>query len=300
MQGEAGKKLSTHLCFNLPSENYPRAIGYTDTGEYRLDGQRAARGRGPDRMGRASSTQSDYALTIPGSIGIIVVGILGVMMLTLSISGVIAHPRIFRDAFRLRARRGGGIGLADWHNRMSVWSLPFIVMIALTGAVIGLRQPDGGRGGRTLLRRQGRRRPTRRSSAAKHPVDLARTGKLPAIVKSLDYVQAHYPDVKVTYFMHPRPDDQGDLVDPDHGRASAPPDLRRILQFRRSREFRSRGRSGRRRTRPAGRGIELTLHFGSYGGLPVKIACFLLGLALTAICATGTLYLARQAPPPRA
>ncbi len=30
------------------------------------------------------------------------------------------------------------------------------------------------------------------------------------------------------------------------------------------------------------------LHFGNYGGLPVKIAYFLFGLALTAICATGT------------
>jgi hypothetical protein len=30
------------------------------------------------------------------------------------------------------------------------------------------------------------------------------------------------------------------------------------------------------------------LHFGNYGGLPVKIAYFLFGLALTAVCATGT------------
>src|SRR5690606_139270 len=30
------------------------------------------------------------------------------------------------------------------------------------------------------------------------------------------------------------------------------------------------------------------LHFGNYGGLIVKIAYFLFGLALTAVCATGT------------
>lgn len=30
------------------------------------------------------------------------------------------------------------------------------------------------------------------------------------------------------------------------------------------------------------------LHFGNFGGLPVKIAYALLGLALTAVCATGT------------
>src|SRR3546814_19907157 len=60
------------------------------------------------------------------------------MIVALSLSGVIAHPRIFRDAFRLRARDKEGVGLADWHNRLSVWSLPFALAIALTGAMIGL------------------------------------------------------------------------------------------------------------------------------------------------------------------
>src|SRR5690606_2491402 len=73
-----------------------------------------------------------------GLVGITLVGILGVLMLALSLSGVIAHPRIFRDAFRLRTRHKGGVALTDWHNRLSVWTLPFGLAIALTGAVIGL------------------------------------------------------------------------------------------------------------------------------------------------------------------
>ena len=43
-----------------------------------------------------------------------------------ALTGVLAHPRIFRDAFRLRARDRGGIGLADWHNRLGVWTLPAV------------------------------------------------------------------------------------------------------------------------------------------------------------------------------
>src|SRR5690606_24848654 len=31
-----------------------------------------------------------------------------------------------------------------------------------------------------------------------------------------------------------------------------------------------------------------SLHFGNFGGIPVKVAYFILGAALTAICATGT------------
>src|SRR3546814_6402788 len=54
-----------------------------------------------------------YALNIPGLVGMTIVGILGVMIVALSLSGVIAHPRIFRDASRLRARDNQGVGLAD-------------------------------------------------------------------------------------------------------------------------------------------------------------------------------------------
>ena len=79
-----------------------------------------------------------YTLNLPSLVGITIVGAFGVMMLALSLSGVLAHPRIFRDAFRLRARNNAGVGLADWHNRLSVWTLPFGIAIALTGALIGL------------------------------------------------------------------------------------------------------------------------------------------------------------------
>ena len=79
-----------------------------------------------------------YTLNLPMLVGITIVGALGALMLALAISGVIAHPKIFRDAFRLRARHGGGVALADWHNRLSVWTLPFSVALAITGAVIGL------------------------------------------------------------------------------------------------------------------------------------------------------------------
>jgi len=77
-------------------------------------------------------------LHLPETLGIIMVGILGVLLCGLIVSGLLAHPKIFKDAFRLRL--GGSVHLAqaDLHNRLSVWGTPFYAVIAFTGAFIGL------------------------------------------------------------------------------------------------------------------------------------------------------------------
>ena len=66
------------------------------------------------------------------------VGFSGIVLAALVISGLFSHPRILRDAFKLR--RGGSWRLqeADVHNRLGVWAAPFHLVIALTGAFLGL------------------------------------------------------------------------------------------------------------------------------------------------------------------
>lgn len=77
-------------------------------------------------------------LRLPSPWGIYLVGLIGVAMLSLVVSGVLSHPRIFRDAFQFR--RGGSKRLqeADLHNRLSVWALPFHIVVSFTGAFLGL------------------------------------------------------------------------------------------------------------------------------------------------------------------
>jgi uncharacterized iron-regulated membrane protein len=79
-----------------------------------------------------------YYLTLPTLPGLTLVGILGVLMVALCLSGLLAHPRLFRDAFRLRLSSSKRLAEADLHNRLSVWAFPFHLVIALTGAAIGL------------------------------------------------------------------------------------------------------------------------------------------------------------------
>ncbi len=77
-------------------------------------------------------------LHLPQTLGLIVVGALGAMLCGLIVSGLLAHPRIFKDAFRLRLGGNKRLEQADVHNRLGVWGTPFYLMIGLTGAYIGL------------------------------------------------------------------------------------------------------------------------------------------------------------------
>ena len=79
-----------------------------------------------------------FYLHLPQTIGLFVVGLIGVALLSSVWSGVFSHPRIFKDVFKFR--RGGSKRLeeADLHNRLSVWGLPFHIIVSLTGAVLGL------------------------------------------------------------------------------------------------------------------------------------------------------------------
>ena len=79
-----------------------------------------------------------YYLHLPMTLGLTIVGLLGVMLLGAVLSGLLAHPRIFRDAFTFRFNGNHRLTQADLHNRIGVWTSPFIISSALTGAMLGL------------------------------------------------------------------------------------------------------------------------------------------------------------------
>ncbi|WP_420137775.1 PepSY-associated TM helix domain-containing protein [Sphingomonas sp.] len=281
---EAGQPPTTHLYAHLPVAALPRTTITTDHQALHID----ARG---DISGKEEIAWSDfvvqlhYLLNIPGMVGITIVGILGVMMLTLALSGVIAHPRIFRDAFRLRARDQNGLGLADWHNRLSVWTLPFTVGIALTGAVIGL--------GSVMAFGLAKTNYGGKQEAVFAPI-FGPEGKPdktaappPDVPAALAYMAAHHPGLRLTYVTVHDPLTRGQHIQI----LGTPP---RRLIFGEYYNFDGQGRflgtaglsDGALGQQAAASNYDL--HFGNFGGLPVKIAYAILGLALTAICATGT------------
>src|SRR3546814_18318608 len=95
---EEGKTATTHLYVHLPVPDLPRATITTDSQAVHVD--QAGAIAGPE--GNAWSEfllAVHYRLHIPGLIGLILVGILGVMIVALSLSGVIA-PQFGRASCR--------------------------------------------------------------------------------------------------------------------------------------------------------------------------------------------------------
>jgi uncharacterized iron-regulated membrane protein len=292
---EEGKPPTTHFYVDLPVDELPTTRVITDTESYHIDAQ--GRLAGTEDIEWSNFLYSlHYTLNIPvaqGLVGITLVGILGMLMLALSISGVVAHPKIFRDAFRLRTRHGGGVALSDWHNRLSVWTLPFGLAIALTGAVIGLASVaaysaaalyhDGDVEAfyATIFGEEGEPDPT--------------PAPLPDVATALRFMAANHPDVRPTFVAVHEPGTAGQHVQvvAEHPRR---------LIFGEYYMFDSQGRfHGTAGMSDGDLGKQAaasnySLHFGNFGGWPVKLLYALFGLALTAVAATGTyIWLGKRA-----
>lgn len=69
-------------------------------------------------------------------LGIWIVGLCGMAMLVLTVSGVIIHKRIFRDLFMFRPGKANTRSLLDLHTGMGVLALPFHVVMPLSGLII--------------------------------------------------------------------------------------------------------------------------------------------------------------------
>ncbi|MBC2777191.1 PepSY-associated TM helix domain-containing protein [Parasphingopyxis marina] len=284
LASEAGQTPTTHLYVHIPVADLPRTTITTDTQAVHVDrdGTIAA----PEENGWSEFLLAlHYTLNLPVLIGITIVGILGVMILALALSGVVAHPRIFRDAFRLRTRSKGGVALADWHNRLSVWTLPFSVAVALTGSIIGLATVTGY--GMAAHYYDGD------IEALYAPIfggeaeaDPAPAG-IPNVAAALRHMQTAYAAVEPTYVIVHDPGTAGQHIQivAEHSRRLI---FGEYYAFDAEGNFEGTAGMADGAIGQQAAASTYNLHFGNYGGLPVKIAYFLFGLALTAICATGT------------
>jgi uncharacterized iron-regulated membrane protein len=283
LASEKGKPPTTHLYVHMPVEDLPRATITTDTQAVHLnpDGTIA----GPEEIAWSDFLIAlHYALNLPGLIGLTLVGALGAMILALSISGVVAHPRIFRDAFCLRARDHSGVGLADWHNRLSVWTLPFSTAVALTGAVIGLGSLTVW--GLAQLREGGDVTQVYAALFGPEGKPDARHAPAPDVAGVLRAMAQRHPQVKITYAILHEPQTAGQEVQ------IAAKHARRLIfgeYYRFDAQARYLGAAGMADGAMGQQAAASTysLHFGDFGGLAVKLAYVLFGAALTAICATG-------------
>lgn len=280
--------LDTDIYIGTPTESMPRLIvGY---------GHEA---RGYDAQGNFAGeathdlthflTEMHYYLHLPESFGMIVVCAFGVGMLALLIGGALSHPRMFRDAFTLRARTQGHLTRADVHNRLGAWTLPFAVIITLTGTLIGLSQ--------VVALVMGMAFYDGNSLKAYEPIfgsqaeiDAATGGKPlngdPAIVNAITQIRKAQPEQPITFIAIRMVATPQEFIE-----ITTMPSQR--LVYGEAWRFDANGNlkgSYHLSDGPAGRQISASLyslHFGNFGGHPVKLIYALLGLGLTVMIAAG-------------
>ncbi|GAA0733420.1 PepSY-associated TM helix domain-containing protein [Sphingomonas japonica] len=283
LASERGKPPTTHLYVHLPVPELPRTTITTDTQAVHLDAD--GRVAAPEENAWSEFLYGlHYTLHLPGVVGITIVGILGMLMVALSISGLIAHPRIFRDAFRFRTRHSGGVALSDWHNRLSVWTLPFGLAIAITGAAIGLAS--------VTAYALANRYYDNDLEAVYAPIfgdegkPDAAPAPVPAVATALETMAQRFPEVAITYVTLHDPMTAG-----QHVQIVASPPRRLIFgeyyAFDAAGRFKGTAGLSDGAIGQQAAASNYNLHFGNYGGLPVKIAYCLFGFALTIVCATG-------------
>ncbi|MEM8767076.1 MAG: PepSY-associated TM helix domain-containing protein [Pseudomonadota bacterium] len=72
------------------------------------------------------------------TIGRALVGISGIYMMVLILTGILVHRKILREMFTVRWTRSVHLKWKDAHNALGIWTLPFSTMIAFTGAFLGV------------------------------------------------------------------------------------------------------------------------------------------------------------------
>lgn len=231
-------------------------------------------------------------LHLPRSWGGFIVGLTGVALLSSLVSGILAHPRVVRDAFHLRLGGSRRLQEADLHNRLGVWALPFHFTLALTGALLGLSTLIVAV--LALLLYRGEMDKVYALFLDPPPPVDARVVPMPDLAALIAQARARMPGTTPDSIMVERPG-RADMRISVHGRQA------KLLVPQDEVQFDARGKAIHEEhpkdmvvgTRVLG-GIG-QLHFGWFGGLPVRIAYGLLGVALCVVTSSGvTIWLARR------
>lgn len=280
-----------HLYIRMPTEDLPRAVVTTDNKAWYVDGA-------GNVVGREAHTWTEFVaalhihLTLPIVWGMILVGALGVALAALLVTGVLAHPKIFKDAFRLRARHEPALARADWHNRLGVWTLPFALAIALTGAFIGLSYAGAG----TLAKAYtgGDIEPVYATIFGGEPAHDPALAPMANIARAMETVAQRFPETVPTYVVVHDPMTKGQFVQiiAEHPRRLI---YGEVYSFDGAGDYlgkvgTSDGEIGRQAAAST-----YNLHFGNYAGLPVELAYIVFGIALCVITSTGiTMWLRKR------
>ncbi|MEM6484448.1 MAG: PepSY-associated TM helix domain-containing protein [Pseudomonadota bacterium] len=108
-----------------------------ETRRYAIDTGVPVSGRGGEGVALWLQQLHRYLAIEPKIIGRTLVGLTGVYMLVLILSGIVTHQKIARDLFKIRWTRSLHVKWRDLHNATGLWTLPFAIVIAFSGIMVG-------------------------------------------------------------------------------------------------------------------------------------------------------------------
>jgi uncharacterized iron-regulated membrane protein len=225
-----------------------------------------------------------YNLHLPAPYGAYLVGIIGTILLASLISGVLAHRRIIRDAFRLRWGGSRRLANADLHNRIGVWALPFHLIVSLTGSLLGLAGLIIGV--LALIAYQGDQEKAIGALLGPMASDDHRPAPLPDIAPMIRAIEAGAPGSPITYVRFDHAGTAGQIV---QIAAAVPGHLSRMEAWTFAPDGRLLAKAGFTDGSVGMRiyGMVQPLHFGTYGGIWIKLIYVVLGTGLCTVIATG-------------
>ncbi|MEM9621424.1 MAG: PepSY-associated TM helix domain-containing protein [Pseudomonadota bacterium] len=122
-----------------------------------------------------------YLAIEPKSLGRALVGLTGVYMLALILTGVVVHRRILRDLLKVRWSRSLSVKWKDLHNATGLWTLPFAVVIAFSGIMVGAIVLFGGVAALSLSASNPENLEKLENLLADHRVDKSLHGPMPMV-----------------------------------------------------------------------------------------------------------------------
>ena len=281
--GFAQEPTSAHLYIQMPSDGHSRALVQTDNQERYVN----AEGALSDEIAHPWSTfliDLHYYLHLPKSFGMIVVAIFGVFLFAMSISGLLAHPNIFRDAFSFRRSKSEQIKKVDLHNRLSVWTAPFHISNSLTGAMIGLAVLSIA--ALAPLKYGGDRHAVFAPVFGDEPVVDETPAPMANIDGALRYMAENHPEKPPVYVILHDPKTAGQYLQimAEHPRRLI---YAEKYNFTGEGEFIDTVGSADGTIGQQVADSVYKVHFGQFGGLPVKLAFGIFGICLLYIITSG-------------
>lgn len=291
VKGFAKDPESKHLFIHMPTEDNPRAIVETDNAETHVDGDGEL---SVDIHHPWADFIIDlhYYLHLPKSFGMTIVAIFGVLLFGMSISGLLAHPNLFKDAFAFRRSKSEQIKNVDLHNRLSVWTAPFHISNSLSGAMIGLATLSALAVG--TLKYDGDFGAVFEPVFGAEPAPNGAKAAMANIDKALGYMQQNHPDKPVVYVILHDPGTVGQYLQimAEHPRRLI---YAEKYNFDGSGAFIDTVGSADGYVGQQVADSVYKVHFGAFGGMPVKLAFIVFGVALLYIIAAGMkIYFIKQ------